>query len=363
MTDDDDDRLIGPGGDDRTDGYLWDRSGAVDSDIAELERILQPARYRPRAQRDDQAPRRAGDVVADLRALNFRTDSARTYRSLFALAALLMLTFGISLLMLRSGGSKSHQGGSLAANDPWSVVALRGAPRINARPIENAALLAAGSWIETDDQSSASVRVADIGTLELSPQTRLGLVRTSPNEHRMDLQFGRIEAFILAPQRMFIVDTPLAAAVDLGCEYVLEVDRADGSALLRVTMGWVAFEEDGRSVQIPRDGMCRTHPGVGTGTPHYADAPSALIGALESFDREPDDADSLSVILESARERDSLTLWHLLDRAAPALRERIAQRLAEIEPPPAGVTIEGIIDNDQAMRRAWFESLPWSVTW
>jgi len=54
-----------------------------------------------------------------------------------------------------------------------------------------------------------------------------------------------------------VVDTPSARAVDLGCQYTLNVDdRGDG--LLKVTMGWVAFDTDGRESFIPAGAACRT---------------------------------------------------------------------------------------------------------
>jgi hypothetical protein len=358
-----DDRLTAGRDDDRSDAYLWDRSGTADEDIERLERVLHAVRFRPDSRRGNHAESFARRAAAESRPPFAPTDS-RGYWSMFALAAAVLLTLGVSLLALRSGRSQPENFTIAAeATDPWSVVALQGEPRIDSMPFSDDATLPAGSWLETDAQSSASVRVADIGTVKLSPQTRLGLVQTSPREHRMDLKFGRIEAFILAPQRAFIVDTPLATAVDLGCQYVLEVDRADGSATLRVTMGWVAFEQEGRAVQIPRDGMCRTYPRIGAGTPHYTDAPARLITALEAFDHHPNDADALAIILDAARERDSLTLWHLLDRAGPAMNEQIARRLAHLAPPPDGVTIDGIVDRNPAMRSAWLESMFWSITW
>jgi len=49
---------------------------------------------------------------------------------------------------------------------------------------------------------------------------------------------------------IFIVETPLATAVDLGCKYTLEVQE-DGSSLLHVTLGLVALERDARETIVP----------------------------------------------------------------------------------------------------------------
>ena len=57
----------------------------------------------------------------------------------------------------------------------------------------------------------------------------------------MSLSKGAIHARIWAPPKQFFVNTPSATAVDLGCEYTLQVDE-DGGGLIRVTLGWVSFE-------------------------------------------------------------------------------------------------------------------------
>ena len=109
-------------------------------------------------------------------------------------------------------------------------------------------------------------------------------------------------------------------AIDLGCEYTLQVDDA-GAGLIRVTSGWVEFESDGRESFVPEGAMCATRPGVGPGTPRYEDAPSGYGEALTILDFErPDDprrAAALDLVLSTARRRDALTLWHLLARGTP----------------------------------------------
>ncbi|HEY4089756.1 MAG TPA: FecR domain-containing protein, partial [Bryobacteraceae bacterium] len=82
----------------------------------------------------------------------------------------------------------------------------------------------AGDWLQTDASSTAEVRVGTIGTVEVSPQTRLRIVTTRPDEHRISLEHGQIKATITAPPKLFFVDTKSATAVDLGCQYTMKVD-------------------------------------------------------------------------------------------------------------------------------------------
>jgi hypothetical protein len=169
-----------------------------------------------------------------------------------------------------------------------------------------------------------------------------------------------MQAFIWAPPRQFYVDTPSAVAVDLGCSYTLEIND-DGQGLLRVTMGWVAFEWEGRESFVPANAECITRPGLGPGTPYFGDASEGFQRALSEFDVAGSDeavrAQALTTILAAARKRDALTLWHLLTRANPVERGRIYDRMSRLIPPPPKATREGVLRGDRAMLDAWWDRL------
>ena len=58
-------------------------------------------------------------------------------------------------------------------------------------------------------------------------------------------------------------------------------------------------------------------------------------------------------MLDQARPRDTLTLWHLLTRVDGEDRVRVYDKMAAFAPPPAGVTREGVLQLDQKMLDAW----------
>ena len=234
----------------------------------------------------------------------------------------------------------------------WEVSRLAGAPVIESGRILEKGRLGVGDWLETDSGSRARVEVANIGQVEVEPNTRVRLVETRLTEHRLELQRGTLHARIWAPPRLFFVDTPSAVAADLGCAYTLEVDDA-GRSLLRVTAGWVALEDGRRESLVPAGAACVTRPGAGPGTPFFADAPEEMVAALSRFDYEGGGGEALAAVLAGVRDRDTLTLWHLLSRVEAADRERVYQRLAEFSPPPEGVTREGVLQLDRAMLDAW----------
>jgi hypothetical protein len=256
--------------------------------------------------------------------------------------------FAAVLLALAAGGAWLY----VRAQRPWWEVArVEGAPRVASGRIGERGRLRVGEWLETDSASRAEIAVADIGQVEVEPNTRVRLVETRLTEHRLELERGTLHARIWAPPRLFFVNTPSAVAADLGCAYTLEVDDA-GRGLLHVTSGYVALETDARESIVPAGAACLTQPGVGPGTPFFEDASEAFVEALAKLDFENDRA-SLDAVLTGAREKDTLTLWHLLSRVGADERVRVYERLAALAPPPAGVTRVGIVGLDRAMLDAW----------
>jgi hypothetical protein len=242
----------------------------------------------------------------------------------------------------------------------WEVVPIQGAPAVGAKPVRGVARIVAGEWIETDSSSSASVKVGEIGSVEVAPNTRLLVVTARPGEHRLALARGEIRARISAPPRLFFVDTASGTAVDLGCEYALHTDE-NGAGLLQVTRGWVSFQWKGLESLVPAGASCRTRPQAGPGVPTFDDAPENLKLALESLVTEKSDGASLDIILAEARVRDTLTLWHLLWRVGLADRERIYDRIAALTPVPAGVSREKALGLDPDTLTRWKDELAW--TW
>ncbi len=236
----------------------------------------------------------------------------------------------------------------------WEVTRLDGRPVIGKQRIAEKGKLPLGEWLTTDETSRAQISVGQIGEVKLEPNSRIQLVETLEDNHRLAMARGKMEAFIWAPPRKFFVETPSALAVDLGCSYTLEVAE-DGTSLLHVTMGWVAFEWQGRESFVPAEAKCVTRPKLGPGTPYFKDASAEFQSALTAFDT--GSIDSLDVILTLARKRDALTLWHLLTRTDGETRGKVFDRLAQLIPPPKKVTRAGVLSNDRTMFDLWWKEL------
>jgi hypothetical protein len=226
----------------------------------------------------------------------------------------------------------------------WEVTGLPGTP-----------LLRPGEALQTDSSSEAQVKIADIGQLTVDRNTRIRLLVTQADEHRIAVDRGKVEATTWAPPRLFIVETPSATAVDLGCRYTLEVED-DGSSLLHVTLGLVALERDGRETVVPAGAFCRTRSGAGPGVPFFEDSSTQFQSLLQQAESLPEGLERrqrLESLIRASRVRDALSLWHLLPRLDPDSRGLIYDRLARFLPPPPEVTRQGIAALDPKMLDAW----------
>lgn len=277
-----------------------------------------------------------------------RAFAARGWLWAMAATAVLAMVIAVSWRLAQRPGTR------------WEVVRLDGSPAVDAKPIRDGGLIAAGGWIETDSGSRATVKIGEIGFVEIAPNTRVRVVTAQPGEHRLALARGEILAKISAPPRLFFVDTPAGTAVDLGCEYVLNTDEG-GVGLLRVAKGWVSFQWKTLESLVPAGASCRTRPDAGPGVPYFDDAPERVIDALDGFVFDNGGSDMLSLILDESRVRDTLTLWHLLSRVDPGDRARVYDRIAALAPVPAGVSRERALQLDPDTLRRWREELAW--TW
>jgi len=275
-----------------------------------------------------------------------------------AAAAALLLVSSLGAWWFYSRGRKEVTGKSY-----WQVTRLDGTPMIGKEAISNNGQLAVGEWLETDGNSKAQIAVSSIGNVDIDENTRVRLVETQATEHRLELARGKMSARIWAPPRLFFVDTPSAVAADLGCAYTLEVDD-QGASKLRVTSGWVALELKDRESIVPAEASCDTQPGVGPGTPYFDDSSSVFRESLKKVDFDPDAvarSAALTSMLADARTKDTLTLWHLLARVDGNDRVRVYEKMAALDPPPPGVTREGVLQLNQSMLDSWRDEL--KSTW
>jgi hypothetical protein len=326
-----------------SDDYLWDGTGDPDAEVVRLELLLRPLGHDGR-----------GLAVHESLLSNAGRSSARRRGGpwgspLATWAAAAGVTLAVAAAW-RAGSPTTKS---------WEVARLTATRDPAAAQVGAKGRLAVGDWIETDAASRARISVGLIGEVLLEPQTKVRLLDAGVRSHRLSLSRGILHARIWAPPGGFLVDTPSATAVDLGCQYTLEVD-AKGTGLLSVESGWVGFLFEGRESFVPADAGCRTRPGVGPGTPFFHDASEPFKAALETLDFGSDPSErraALATILAEARPEDALSLWHLLPRGSEAERARVYARMADLVPPPPGVERDAVLRGDRRSLDLWWNAL------
>jgi hypothetical protein len=293
------------------DDYLWDRSGEPDPEIERLERVLGELRFAARAGR----PARRSPV---------------TWRFLAAAAAVVLAALGIA----------RFQAAPRAATG-WQIASVEGAARVGGESAAVAMPLRAGDLLRTEGGAQLSLEDQAMGRVDLGSDSEM----RAGSHRQLRLNRGTLHALIWARPGQFVVDTPSARAVDLGCEYTIQV-APTGDGVLRVALGWVAFQFGGHESFIPAGARCVTRRRGGPGIPFYEDAPAALAQSVDRY--EHGETAALSDLLNSARPRDGLTLWHLLTRVDARDRGAVFDRFAQLVPIPGGATRDAVLRQDRA---------------
>lgn len=328
--------------------YLWDRSGDPDPEIQKLESLLGKFRH--------DSPTPVFPVIVPEQRWTFFRLRLRLFPALATAAVVVAAIVAVPFFAYRTKLTPTTLAG-------WDVSEVQGAPRIGRKMLSanaGGSRLGIGQMLETDSQSRASLQSDDTGKIRVDPSTRLRLLGMGSGLKRIALDRGTIHAYIWAPPGQFVVDTPWAVTVDLGCAYTLQVDDS-GVGMVRTSLGWVGFKLNGHESFIPAGAACATRPKVGPGTPYFEDSSAEFRAALTRFDFEdstPEErAHDVAIILSEARNRDALTLWHLLARVDGQQRVLVYDRLSRFVPPPATVTKEGILRLDQPMLDQWWNEL------
>jgi hypothetical protein len=212
--------------------------------------------------------------------------------------------------------------------------------------------LRVGQVVETPAHTGARIESASVGAVTIEPDSQLKLMPSAPGKERLALDHGTIHALIWAPPARFIVETPSATTVDLGCEYTLHTSK-DGGGWLTVEMGWVAFQWRNLESFIPAGAACRTTRAKGPGVPYFTDASPGFKSSIDAFNQTRSKS-ALQDALSDARPRDALSLWHLLQRTSGGDRAAVFARFQELVHLPPAVTAAAIMRNDpQALDQSW----------
>lgn len=327
------------------DDPLWNPDASTDEDLARIQRLL--GRYGIRARELPMPvidiPRRRGHALP------------------WALAA------GVALVLVGAGYQYRL---AWAPGGSWTAVRSEGTA------IEHETQLAPGQTLSTASRESATIEVARIGRITLSPDSSLRLVGTEAGKHRVTLEHGHMRARIWAPPGYFAVRANGAEVVDLGCDFDLWKGR-DGSGRLLVRSGWVSYRVGSDDILVP-EGYALSFADGRARTPLRTDAPADFARAVRALETaiasdgpiSSTSNDAARGVAESARDQDAFTLLSMLTRWPLLARTVLYPRLGAALGVEAGSTDhrQAWESGDQNAIDVWWQKMPrqpkqWWANW
>jgi hypothetical protein len=279
------------------DDYLWDKSGEPDAEVQKLEALL--SRYGSAAAMPD-----------------FRRVAVIRRRALgpFAIAAALVVCAILGAIRFYTPANR------------WRAIDASG----NAEVPHS--LLRAGDVVHTE---CGSVRLESpaVGTIDLGANTTVRLIENRRKRHRLALAAGTIHAKTTSQPGVFVIDTPKARAIDLGCEYTLTI-APNGGGVLHVIAGWVDLTHGYEQSLVPQGASAFIESDGSLTVPVFDDAAPGFQTAVRKHD--------VPTIVALARTRDAFTLLNLFRVSTPDERMLLFDRLSQLVPPPPSITRESV---------------------
>ena len=306
----------------KPDDYLWDRSGPADPDVARLETLLAPlAHDRP------------------LDALKLRKAKKPSRAPWIAAGVAIVAAAAVLVLVLRPAAREQV---ACATGEGYAFT-TGGSPAMCGGGTAARGVLPVGGTLDTG-AGTARIEIADIGSAELGPGTKIRLDRSERGKReQLHMERGRMHAYVTAPPRLFAVTTPSTSVVDLGCEYTIEIDEK-GVGWIEVQSGKVELETSANALIIaPAGTTARMRAGRQPSVPVVTGARAQLVAAVRAY--EDGAPDGVPQILRAAGPEDAITLVNLAvlvpDRTA------VLERLAALSPPES-VTLALALEDPSA---------------
>lgn len=304
------------------DDFLWDGTGTPDADIAAMQKDLAPLAHTAPLDEVRLARDRRDQPISAQEARNTRTRTGRQSPVLLAAGICSAGLCVAALLLLMKGGKKNP------CTDAASGFAFTSSSDVSCG--SHAALqghMPIGETI-TVGRTAMELTIANIGKANVAPGSEITLVTTSVREHRLALRHGRLHANVVAPPRLFVVETAAATAIDLGCEYDVTINRA-GVGELTVLSGSVELTSKFGAVVVPAGYTAQLAPNLGTGVPLIT-AGGSYLEAIAA-----DVAAGVPIAPDRWRTPnadDAITLAYLLPRLDAAARNIVVDQLSPLVP-------------------------------
>lgn len=244
-------------------------------------------------------------------------------------------------------------------NYPWEVRNINGVLLINGTTIAN------GNWsqdetLTTEDNSSATVLIPKIGTLDIGPLSVLNLVRAKDGSNEIQINRGTVTINNSIDMPELIVKAENVDIIDRGGQFTVQNTGYEG-AIISVKFAFVELEYNGDTYYIDENYSCKVRSGFRPGIPFHKDASDSLKAAIENFDYKNGGESAVEKIIALAKEHDALTLLALIPQVKQLQRQIIFQEISNRFPPPESVTRAGILRLEQEMLYRWWVEIEWQI--
>ncbi|HMN49712.1 MAG TPA: sigma-70 family RNA polymerase sigma factor [Ignavibacteriaceae bacterium] len=256
---------------------------------------------------------------------------------LYAVAAIVVVYFAYKIIFSQSG---------------WEIMQFSGQPQINNKKIQEGDTFSPSATITTDDNSSVTISIPDIGRLLIDSSS---IVSRAEKGFEINVEKGQIKKYEGNATDFLIVQTPLAKVKELykGSAFRLKVIDRDVTKI-NVESGWLTVEVKEFESYIPKNYSCVISRGRYV-LPYSSNARPELINLMEGFSGVNDP--SIGTILTLVTRKDAISLWHLLQLVSSENRFIVFDRLNEFIPIPNGVTKEGIQALNKDMLMKWRQEI------
>jgi RNA polymerase sigma-70 factor (ECF subfamily) len=239
----------------------------------------------------------------------------------------------------------------------WTVTIESGAALLNEQNIQKREKFSPGDIISTDSDSKVLIEVADVGTVELLPNSSFKRLDKSYSAKLLD---GKININTQGASEYFRIEIPSAIIEEfyMGTNYSVQED-VSGNSLIELNEGWLRVVFGEEETIFPEQYNLEILKSSGPSIPYYSGSPSEYTTLIQDYMFGSKGNIALYVILDASSERDGITLWNLLQKVRAAQRSAVYEKLYELVPHPDDLEKKNILNLDADMLQIWLDEIEW----
>jgi len=255
----------------------------------------------------------------------------------FASAAAVLLI--VSLVISRYSEKNIYTAGEMSN---WKLVNLKGNALINGVKSD---VVNVGDWIQTDGETSVILKIANVGDINIEPNSKVRFIQSDDSQSRIEVAYGTVNTSTSQADK-FVLQTSNMKVQDKGSSYSFKVDDK-GNGVIYVNNGIANIESGNRVSVVPEGKFCMYKPEFGVGIPFRKDAKPEFQNAIFQYDFNNGGQNAIYSAIASAMPEDYYSLLNLIPRVDEKTKYLVLNKLGRIAPNGvAGVRLDSLDDFD-----------------